>query len=165
MLNRTQIVDLLKGIAVLLMIQVHIIELFATEAIFTSNIGKTLLFLGGPPVAPVFTAVMGYFLASSAKGTMQLIVRGVKTMALGMLLNIVLNLNLIISVQKGILQLDILPFIFGIDILQFAGLAIIFIAIFRKIFQKSFIAIAVMIFISAFLGRYFLYKTSDMGTV
>lgn len=36
MKSRTQIADLLKGIAVLLMIQVHVIELFATIEIAVS---------------------------------------------------------------------------------------------------------------------------------
>ena len=59
---RTQTADVLKGIAVLLMIQVHIIELFATDEIYNSNIGKILLFFGGPPVAPIFMILFGYFI-------------------------------------------------------------------------------------------------------
>ena len=41
---RTQLADLLKGIAVVLMIQVHIIEKFAVVSIYESNVGKLLLF-------------------------------------------------------------------------------------------------------------------------
>ena len=59
--------DLLKGFAVLFMIQVHIMEQFATPDIFNSSIGKISMFLGGPPCAPVFMAVMGYFLAKSSR--------------------------------------------------------------------------------------------------
>ena len=59
---RNQTADLLKGIAVLLMIQVHVIELFSTDAINSSRIGHILLFLGGPPVAPVFAVIFGYYI-------------------------------------------------------------------------------------------------------
>ncbi len=54
--TRTQTFDLLKGVAVLLMIQVHIIELFADNVISTSQVGKVLMYLGGAPVAPVFAS-------------------------------------------------------------------------------------------------------------
>jgi uncharacterized membrane protein len=75
---RTQTPDLLKGIAVLLMIQVHIIEVFASQTISSSAIGKFLLFLGGPMVAPVFAFFLGYFLMDSKKTSQQLIVRGLQ---------------------------------------------------------------------------------------
>jgi uncharacterized membrane protein len=75
---RTQTPDLLKGIAVLLMMQVHIIELFATNQISDSIIGKFLLFLGGPLVAPIFAFFLGYFLIDSKKSTRQLFVRGLQ---------------------------------------------------------------------------------------
>lgn len=156
MINRTQTADLLKGIAALLMIQVHIIELFATQNIFDSNIGKVLLFLGGPPVAPVFIIIFGYFIAASKKSTIQLILRGFKIILLGLFLNIALNLNLIISVNKGIFNIDIWPYIFGVDILPLAGISIIIIAALKKIIDKSLIAIVALIILSAFLGNFLL---------
>ena len=160
---RNQTADLLKGIAVLLMIQVHIIELFATQGISSGEIGKILLFLGGPPVAPLFMVLFGYFIASSKKTSQQLIVRGAKIILLGMLLNLALNLNLIISVNKGILQVDLFPYIFGVDILQFAGLSIIFIAIIKKAIDKSLIFVIGSIILSAFLGHFLIkYIPSDL---
>jgi len=156
MTTRYQTADLLKGIAVLLMIQVHILELFASNTILTSSFGKILMFLGGPPVAPVFTLVLGYFMAASKKSTSQLIIRGVKIIFLGMLLNLALNLNLIVSVYKGLYQIDVLPYIFGVDILHFAGLSIIFLALTKKIFEKNLILIFVCIGVSAFLGHFLL---------
>ena len=67
MIERNQLADLLKGIAVLLMIQVHVLELFASETILKSGGGALLMFLGGPFVAPVFMAILGYFTISSTK--------------------------------------------------------------------------------------------------
>lgn len=161
MANRTSTADLLKGIAAILMIQVHIIELFATHDIFKSNSGQLLLFLGGPPVAPVFMIIFGYFIAGSKKSTFQLILRGAKIIALGILLNLVLNCNLILSVNKGLLEIDILPYIFGVDILALAGLSIIIIAILKKALDNGFVLIIPFIIISAFLGNFLLEYTTE----
>ena len=154
--SRAQLADLLKGIAVLLMIQVHIIELFATNSISKSYTGKVLMFLGGVPVAPVFAFVLGYFLASSNKSKKQLIVRGLKLFALGMLLNIALNFNLILSIAKGLYKIDRLPYILGLDILQFAGISIILVALLKKIIEQSIFFTLACCFVSAFLGHYLL---------
>ena len=91
MTNRSQTPDLLKGIAVVLMIQVHIVELFATPEIFESQMGKILLFLGGPLCAPIFMVIFGYYIAATKKTTSKLLARGVRIFLAGMLLNIGLN--------------------------------------------------------------------------
>jgi len=162
-LNRTQTADLLKGLAALLMIQVHIIELFATPDIYNSSLGKIALFLGGPPVAPLFIVVFGYFIADSKKTAIQLIIRGLKIILLGLFLNIALNFNLIISVNKGILDINIWPYIFGVDILPLAGLSIIIIiAILKKAIDRSIILLILFIVISACLGTFLLnYPTEQ----
>jgi len=79
--------DLLKGVAVILMVQVHIIELFAQQSIFDSFAGSIFLFLGGPPAAPVFMTVMGYFIAKGNANISKSIVRGFKLIGFGLLLN------------------------------------------------------------------------------
>ena len=106
--NRTHTADVLKGIAILLMIQVHVVELFAIHELAASSVGKVFMFLGGPPVAPLFMVLFGYFISVSHKSRQQLIVRGLKIFALGMLLNLALNCNLIYTVWRGLLQIDIL---------------------------------------------------------
>jgi Heparan-alpha-glucosaminide N-acetyltransferase, catalytic len=158
--KRFEIADLLKGIAVLLMIQVHIIELFATISIFDSKIGRFLLFLGGPFVAPVFLFVFGYFIAHSSQTNSQQIGRGFKIFFYGMLLNVALNFNLFIKHSEGQIEFDIFPYLFGVDVLQCAGLSLIIITVIKKVFYKNkLIAIALLLF-SAFLGGYLLqYKT------
>ncbi|MES2591404.1 MAG: acyltransferase family protein [Bacteroidota bacterium] len=158
---RTQTADLLKGIAALLMIQVHIIELFATNAISESYIGKILMFLGGPPVAPLFILFMGYFIAQSNKTTIQLIIRGLKIIILGFFLNIALNLNLIISVNKGLYNIDIWPYILGVDILPLAGMSIICIALLKKILDKNIILIVALTLTTAYLGGFLLNYIPD----
>ena len=153
--QRSQQADLLKGIAILLMIQVHILELFASDSVSKSSIGNILMFLGGPPVAPIFALFLGYYMAASSKTLTQHLIRGFKIIGLGMLLNLALNFNLIISVINGLFQIDLLPYIFGIDILQFAGLSIIIIAILKKTLEKNRIIAMMLIAVPAFLS-YFL---------
>jgi uncharacterized membrane protein len=154
--TRNHILDLLKGIAVLLMIQVHVMELFASDLISTNTIGKLSLFLGGAPVAPLFMVVFGHFISKAYQSTMQLIVRGIKMFALGMILNVALNLNLISSVCFGKLDVDLMPYIFGVDILHFAGIALIIIAPFKKWFQKQYLLPLITMLVAALLGHYLL---------
>jgi uncharacterized membrane protein len=152
MATRTQTFDLLKGIAVILMVQVHCVELFAAYDVFNSSLGKSLLFLGGSPVAPIFALILGYFLAGSKRSSQQLVMRGIKTFCLGMILNVALNLNLVISVYKGIFKMDLLPYIFGVDILQFAGIAIIVIAVLKKYVERSLVLLIILVFASVILS-------------
>ena len=140
----------------LLMIQVHIMELFASDVIFNSRLGKASLFLGGSPVAPVFVLILGYFIAASQKNTKQLILRGMQLICLGLLLNIVLNFNLILSVYKGLFKIDLWHYIFGVDILPFAGISIILLAVLKKTLEKSLVFTIVCIGVSAFFGQFLL---------
>lgn len=129
--ERNQTADLLKGIAVVLMIEVHLVEQFATLDLFGSAIGRISLFLGGPPAAPVFLAVMGFFLARSPRSAASLAKRGALLVVGGILLNLGLNANLLYAIHQGRFDLDPLAFVFGADILPAAGLSIILIAIAR----------------------------------
>ncbi len=161
--KRFEIADLLKGIAVLLMIQVHIIELFANVSIFDSKTGRFLLFLGGSFVAPVFLFLFGYFIAHSTKTNSQQIGRGFKIFIYGMLLNVALNFNLFIKHSEGQIEFDIFPYLFGIDILQCAGLSLIIITLIQKVFYKNKLIATALLLFSAFLGGYLLqYKTDSI---
>lgn len=128
--------DLLKGIAVVLMIQVHIMELFAQSEVYSSWIGELSLFLGGPPAAPVFMAVMGYFVARSQKSIRSHILRGLKLVGLGLLLNAGLNLHLFFRIYSGMIQLNPWHYIFGVDILFVAGHSIIIIALLKPLLKN-----------------------------
>ena len=148
MLTRTQTADVLKGIAILLMIQVHIVELFSSQEFYNSESADILLFLGGPPVAPIFMTVFGYFVFATNKTTRELVSRGVKILLLGMLLNLALNANLIFKVLRGDLDINIWPYVFGVDVLLFAGISLVLITVFRKVIEKYvFIVLAIIPFI------------------
>ena len=159
--KRFEIADLLKGIAVILMIQVHIIELFADVSIFDSKTGHFLLFLGGPFVAPVFLFLFGYFIAYSNQTNSQQIVRGFKIFLCGLLLNVAMNFNLFIKHSVGQIELDVFPYLFGVDVLQCAGLSIIIITLIKKVFYKNNVLAIALILFSAFLGAFLLqYQTA-----
>jgi uncharacterized membrane protein len=146
--KRNQTADLLKGLAVIFMIQVHIMEQFATPDIYNSFIGKISLFLGGPPCAPVFMAVMGYFLASSDKPFSYYLKRGAVLFAGGILLNITRSANLLHYIFIGQSSVDPFFYIFGVDILLLAGLSLVIIGLLKIIFKKNYFfyfALAVLI--------------------
>lgn len=131
--------DLLKGLAVLFMVQVHITELFATESFYVSFAGKVSLFLGGVPAAPLFMVLMGFFVGFRQIKTASLIFRGLKLIAGGLLLNIGINFHLFYLLFTDKIALDPLPYLFGVDILFLAGLSLILLAIMKRLFREQFI--------------------------
>jgi len=151
--SRLPFPDILKGIAVMLMIQVHLMEQFATKELFDSLLGNISLFLGGPPAAPVFMAVMGYFLARSKMGFRQHIIRGLSLIGIGFLLNIGMNLHLLIRIVTGISHQNPWPFIFGVDILFLAGIGIIVMAMIRLVLKNKIIAYTLLIILVPLVGQ------------
>ena len=166
MANRIQTPDLLKGFAVIFMIQVHLMELFARQEIFDGFAGKISLFLGGVPAAPVFMVIMGYFLAFGHKEPQAMMKRGLKLFLAGIILNIGLNAHLLYKIIFDAWQLNIWHYIFGVDILHLAGLSLIMIGALSYLFKRNFIpyittAIAVVL-ISSYVQVY--STESTIGT-
>ncbi len=137
--KRLETPDLLKGFAVIFMIQVHIMELFAKQAIYDDLAGHISLSLGGVPAAPVFMLVMGYFLAYKLKSSRQMIVRGIKLFVAGLLLNFFLNLHLAYKVffEGWDEFVNIYQYWFGADILHLAGLSMIVIGLVQNVFKTN----------------------------
>ena len=129
--------DLLKGLAVLFMIQVHIMEQFVTADTQGSVIGKVSMFLGGPACAPVFLAVMGYFLAFSEKPLAYFLKRGGVLFLAGILLNIGRSAHLLIEIFQGETSINPWFFIMGADILTLAGLSMIVTGFLRVILKDN----------------------------
>jgi uncharacterized membrane protein len=130
--SRVGAADLLKGVAVVLMIQVHLMEVFARQELLESTAGSISLFLGGPFAAPVFLAVMGYFLAGSQRSLARKLQRSGKIILLGLLLNIGLNMNWLAHHLTGRIAGDPWQFVFGADILFTAGIGIGLTALARR---------------------------------
>jgi uncharacterized membrane protein len=150
--SRLGLPDFLKGVAVVLMVQVHLMELFATTAIQQSMAGKISLFLGGPAAAPLFMAVMGYFQARSAKPLHLRLRFGLKLILWGFLLNIGLNAHLLLKIANGSFKLDPWAYLFGVDILFLAGLSVIFITLFRHLVGDKLFIWIILFAIVAFIN-------------
>ncbi len=132
---RDPLPDILKGVAVLLMIQVHLTELFGKELFYESIGGKISLFLGGFPAAPLFMFIMGYyaFKASSGKSFK----RAGLIFLLGLILNILLNISLFSQMIRGNIEHYFCAYIFGIDILYLAALSLFILAVISRYFKNK----------------------------
>jgi uncharacterized membrane protein len=137
MIPRMEYLDLAKGIAVLFMIQVHLMEVFARPGVLNSLIGKISLFLGGPLVAPVFLTIFGFLLANQSYSVADLLLRGGKLIVFGLLLNIGLNFNLLIKIHAAIIDVNQWEYLLGVDILLSAGLGILILTIVRIFYKAS----------------------------
>lgn len=150
MSERLTLPDLLKGLAVILMVQVHLTELFIEESFINSQAGKISMFLGAVPAAPMFMVIMGFFLTLTSKPLSHDIKRGVRLIILAFLLNIGLNLHLFLKISFQSWAIDPLPYIFGVDILFLAGLSILLITVLLKIFPNNAMPFAILaLFVSA----------------
>ena len=163
-MERNPTADLLKGLAVIFMIQVHLLELYATPDIYASLIGKVSLFMGGPPAAPVFMVVMGFYFAMSKKSWISGIKRGVKLILLGFILNIGLNTHLFIKIANGSIIVSPWPYLFGVDILFLAGLSIIILSVLKHYFKFNMLPYLFLL-ASIFAGQLFLYPISSVEPI
>jgi uncharacterized membrane protein len=123
--NRAWLPDQLKGWAVIWMILVHTIELFLDSGQSGLPLAQFAMFMGGVPAAPVFMLLMGYFGLQPGYSFRKTVMRGGQILLWGVLLNLGLNFSLIIRWLIGDTEVNILHYIFGIDILIFAGFAIL----------------------------------------
>ena len=148
-MKRLPLPDLLKGVAVFVIIPVHIMETFIDYPGRESLFGKALLLPGGPVAVPVFMMVMGYFVAMSKKSTGRNLFRGMLIFMVGILLNIGLNFHLLIKIKFHGWQLNPLQAIFGVDIFMLAGLSIIILTILKTLRdQQHWIALVLIVFVS-----------------
>ncbi|BBI34176.1 acyltransferase family protein [Cohnella abietis] len=134
--------DIAKGLAVLFMIAVHVLEAFSTASVMESNIGWLVEFLGGPPAAPVFMFLLGIGIIYSKKSTARnLLNRGLILLLGGYLLNFIRGTlpNLILYWKNGQYSFyeKALDELIAVDILQFAGLAFLFFALVRVLKLKK----------------------------
>ena len=131
--TRLVLPDVLKGLAVVLMIHAHIMEQFVNPVMFESALGKIAMIVGVFPGAAVFMIIMGYFVGFSNTNPLRLVKRGFLIFGGGILLNILLNFSyIIVFIKTGYSDL-ILGSILGVDILLLAGLSLIIIGGLKRI--------------------------------
>ena len=135
--DRSVVADLLKGFAVLFMVQVHLTEQFSTPAFYESVWGRISLFLGGTPAAPVFMMVMGFFLQQTRRNPGQGLIRGCLLLGGGLLLNAGLNFHALTAIATDRIDLNPLQLLLGVDILFLAGLSVIIISVMKYFFPRN----------------------------
>lgn len=139
--------DFLRGVAIILMIQIHIIENLLLQDPVYHLFEKWSYYSGGIPAAPVFVILMGYFQAKTNSNFFKEIKRGINLILLGLILNVLLNLSLIYKYLNAQLEVDIFSYIFGVDILLFAGLSFIFLAFIKRVFKKNYYLLLLIIIV------------------
>lgn len=160
-INKTQrlnSVDLARGFAVFFMICVHVLHVYSNPATQASVFGQVVEFLGGPPAAPVFMMLMGLSFAYSNKNDLRAgILRGLTVFASGYLLNLLRGFIPIIIAQyidptalNGMTpeQSDPLNELLIADILQFAGIALIIMAVLKKLNVSRIVLIGLAFILS-----------------
>jgi len=161
--------DLVRGFALFLMVNIHIMEECALPDFTESFYAFIIHLLSSPLTASVFVFAMGVFFQISKHATLkQSIIRGIKLIALGYFLNFVrFTLPVFFALQFDILTLeDIAPKTLSSymrinDILQFAGLALIFLAILKHFVKSSFTYLFLSIFIIAISPYLWDFSTSN----
>ena len=63
--ERILVFDHLRGLTVIIMVMVHVLNLYTNPGVMDSIRADVIDFMGGSPPAPVFMILMGVFFASS----------------------------------------------------------------------------------------------------
>lgn len=124
MLKRLAHIDLTRGFAVLAMFAVHVLQTLGDKHETRKTLyGKVIEFFGGAPAAPTFMFLMGLGLAYSGKSPLSQAKRGLLLLILGYALNFARASAPILAgaPYPG----DPWEFFWMVDILQFAGAALI----------------------------------------
>jgi uncharacterized membrane protein len=149
-------IDLARGLAVLFMIAVHTLEVFANQEVKNSVFGQIISFLGGPPAAPIFMTLMGFsFIYSSKSELKPKLFRGFKIFLSGYVLNVLRGvipfslasyLNMDVVKTFPIEKFNEYTILTTVDILQFAGIALMIMSIIQALNINKY-----LILVSAFL--------------
>lgn len=129
--------DIIKGLALCFMFLVHCYENYGTPAIQHQGFFSYLVFfLGGPLAAPVFMFCMGIGMVYTSKQTSRhFIHRGIYLFLLGYALNFFRDFipyTILICLHNDTsLKKEALDYLVCIDILPFAGLAYLFMGLFK----------------------------------
>lgn len=147
--------DLVRSLAVLFMVMIHVQTVFAASDIYSGEEGALTMYtfvnelLGGVPAAPVFMFLLGVgIIYMKEKDADTLLKRGIFVFFSGYILNFVRSvLPILISAftnnyDVSLLKAELYFGFWTVDILQFAGLSLIFFGIMKRI-NAQFLTYAV----------------------
>ncbi|WP_281715661.1 heparan-alpha-glucosaminide N-acetyltransferase domain-containing protein [Alteromonas sp. CyTr2] len=132
-INRQKTFDVAKGVAVLLMVMIHVLDFYGLPEVRFSAFGSTVKFALGWPAASMFVFIMGIFVGLSPSSTLKAdIKRAISLFVLGYALNFVRGtIPMWLSIKIGLVTYqDVAPhtplseFLIG-DVFQFAGIALL----------------------------------------
>ncbi len=134
--QRIEYLDFARGLAILFMILQHSLVVYAVDGGETSVLGAIFVLLGTAPAAPVFMVIMGlFFMRPKTIGVAYGIKRGLILISLGYILNgfrfyvpILIATKFHASLPEFMTPVS---FLLSVDILQLAGLSLIFMSLIR----------------------------------
>lgn len=133
MKTRLWIPDYLKGWAVIIMIQGHIMETWIRQDILETSTGGVIRLINQIPAAPLFMLIMGFLAFYTRASSSKLFLRGLKVFFWGLLLNIGMNFHYLVQILSGRVVGNIWHSILGADILFLAGISIAFMGLIRML--------------------------------
>lgn len=136
--------DVAKGLAILFMVLVHALEMFAnTHARMSNTAYMVIQVLGSPFSAPVFMFALGVGLVYSRKNTPAILLRrGLFLLGMGYLLNILRDvipyfLHNMRSLTPEVMD-GLVDELIDVDILGFAAVVFLFWGLFRRLGMKDY---------------------------
>ncbi len=126
--------DIARFFAIVFMVLSHVQLMYGSEAFIESSLGYFFDVLAGPPAAPVFMVLMGFFAVYTKKTQVKPgLKRGLIIFLVGLILNVVrMVIPYALGIHYGLFSYEgyaatfgenIVFFLFEVDILLFAGLA------------------------------------------
>ncbi|TFG04393.1 MAG: DUF1624 domain-containing protein [Promethearchaeota archaeon] len=126
--------DIARFFAIVFMVLSHVQLMYGSVEFMESNLGYFFDILAGPPAAPVFMVLMGFFALYTKKTQVKPgLKRGLIIFLVGLILNLVrIVIPYALGIKLGVFSYEgygatfgenILFFLFEVDILLFAGLA------------------------------------------
>ena len=137
--GRQREMDMAKGFAIIFMVWVHVFEELSPQSV--GGLNTFVEVMGGPFAAPIFMICMGIGVEYSRRNTSAaLLHRGISLLCIGLLLNVFRYFipDLVkYALTKDNTWLSATFSLFSVDILQFAGLAFLFLALVKKLQIKN----------------------------
>jgi len=134
--------DLVRGLAILFMLLVHCHEMFSVYPFEPTWSTYVIRFLGSPPAAPVFMFALGVGVAYTRKNTAkELARRGLQLFILSYVFtfcrDFVTQFLVYLRTKDPFMLEEAVTYLFGVDILTFAGLTFLFFAAGAKLRFRS----------------------------
>ena len=142
--------DVAKGLAVLLMVMIHVLDFYGLPEVRFGIFGTVVKFALGWPAASMFVFIMGIFVGFSGTERFGVeIKRALMLFALGYALNLLRGtVPMWLSIQLGLVTYDdvaphtpLTEFLIG-DVFQFAGIALLICAVLKRLSDQVLVWIA-----------------------